>query len=196
MKTTIVLIRHGETIWNKERRIQGQTDVPLSEEGIKEAKALVKTIKKFEINHVYTSGLKRAINTAEIAFKNTEISFKKHEGFNERNYGIYEGKTWEEVEKEHKGIHSFFLSDIEKGESRLIFEKRVVKAFEEINKKHKGKTVLIVCHGGVINVLFRYFRGISKDEVISYRFPNASVSVVEIEKDKVVEKMIGDISHL
>lgn len=196
MKTTVILIRHGETIWNREQRIQGQTDIPLSDKGILEAKALAKRIKEFKVDHVYTSVLKRAIHTAEIAFGDLKIAFKRHKGLNERNYGIYEGKNWEEIEKEYKVPRAFYLSEVKNGESKLTFEKRVIKTFKDIVKKHEGRNILIVCHGGVISVLFNYFRNIPKDEITTYRFPNTSVSVVEVEKDKIIEKTVGDTSHL
>lgn len=194
MKTTVILIRHGETIWNREGRIQGQTDISLSKKGIKEAKTLAERIRDFDIDHVYTSKLKRAIHTSEIALEGTKLSLTKDKGLNERHYGEYEGQTWKEVEEKTSAPHTSLIEEIKNGESKQEFTKRVLQTFKRIIVRHKGETILIVSHGGVMRVLIRYLKRLKED--ILNPLPNASISIFEIKKDRVIEKMFGDVSHL
>lgn len=190
MLTTLILTRHGETIWNRKGKLQGETDIPLSRKGVSEAKALTKRFNLssgIQIHAIYTSKLKRAIHTAELATKELGIPIKKLKSLNERNYGIFEGKTIP---------HSFLIKEIKKGESKLKFEKRVISTFKKLLEKHKGETLLVVCHGGVIRVLFKHVKNISDEEIITYSFPNTSVSIFEINEGKFVEKLTADTSHL
>jgi probable phosphoglycerate mutase len=196
MKTTIVLVRHGETDWNKRKKIQGQTDIPLSEEGARQVKALAKRVKTLGITKIYTSKLKRAIQTAEILAEEAKLAIEdKLSGFNERRYGIFEGKGWDFILQHYPDKDSFFTAELKGGESQQDFKKRVLKTFQSIVKKHQGEKILIVCHGGVITQLIWHLKNDS-DEPSLHLF-NTCLSIFHLEENgKVIEEVVGDVSHL
>ena len=186
MVTQLVLIRHGSTAWNKEHRFQGQTDVPLSEEGIRQAKLLAKKIKDFKITKVCTSKLKRAYHTAEILTENLNLAIEKIKDFNERNYGEYEGKLWNDIKDIYKeNMEEFFEKTPKEGESQINFRKRVIAAFNKIICRYKDEKVLMVCLSNA-----------PEEELVGKRYPNTCVSIFHIEEGKVTEEIIADISHL
>ncbi len=194
MRTIVILVRHGETVWNKKGLVQGQTDIPLSKKGIQQAKMLAKRLKNSRISKIYASKLERAIKTAKYIEKEINIEIKTHAGLNERSFGQLEGKPWSEIEQFFIGKpEDFFLKTPKNGESYQTFEKRVIAVFDSILNKHKGETVAIVSHGGVIRVLIKY---LSKTEIYEGSLPNTSVSIFNIENDQVRQELLADASHL
>ena len=198
MKTTVILVRHGITDWNKLKKLQGKSDIPLNPEGIMQAKSVAKRLKKeFPITKIYSSNLLRAIKTGEIIGKELGMEIEKHEGLNERDYGEFEGKTWEELGVEFtKEKRISFRLKPKKGEHYPDFQNRVVKHFLEIVKKHTGETILLVCHGGVLNALLRHINSIPYEDISHYSFPNTSVTILHIEKDVITPHLVADIEHL
>ncbi|MCL5432491.1 MAG: histidine phosphatase family protein, partial [Patescibacteria group bacterium] len=148
MKTTIILARHGQSVWNKKRVLQGCTDSSLTKEGIKQAEALAKKIKNMGVTKIVSSNLKRAVQTAEIIAKEVALNFEKYPRLNERSFGKLEGKSWIEIEKEFEDMSKFFLQTPEGGESQEDFTNRVTGEFKAIISKNYGQTLLLVCHGG------------------------------------------------
>lgn len=197
MKTTLILVRHGKTEWNKLGKVQGQTNIPLSVEGKEEAKALAKQIPNMGITRVITSALSRAIQTAQIISEELKLKNEQYEELNERNYGELEGKLFAEADKK-LGFSKKPVLEIscDGAESFPNFKKRVVDIIDQIVKKHKGETILIVCHGGVLQALARHFHKVEDTEEREFHFPNTSVSVYEVEEKKVTVKMVADTSHL
>lgn len=196
MKTTVILARHAETAWNNKGLVQGQTDISLSRKGARQAKILAKRLKSLQINKIYASKLKRAINTAKYIEKETKIEIETHEGLNERSFGQYEGRPWSEIEQSLIGKpEDFFLKTPKNGESYQMFEERVLTIFNNILDKHKGKTILVVTHGGVIRVLIKYLNKMGEKPYIG-SLPNTSLSIFHIENDKTTQELLADASHL
>ena len=199
MKTTIILARHGETDWNSQGKLQGKSNIPLNKEGEEQAKKLAKRLKEFPITKMYSSELTRAVNTAKTISNTLNLSIEIHKGLNERDYGEFEGMTWDEirsiVSKDNEIIPNFFRLDPKKGESYRVFHKRIVKHFLEIAKKHPSQTILLVCHGAVINALLRHINNI-KDEITQYRLKNTSVTILGILEEKITVELLGDAKHL
>ncbi len=197
MKTTIFLARHGETAWNKERRIQGNVDIPLSKEGLRQAQLLAKRLQPEPISVIYASALERAIKTAEPLAQQLGLPIIQRAGFNERNYGEYEGKKVDDLLSEFEGdFLKLVLATPPQGESIPVLRKRAVKTFDEVRTKHQGETILIVSHGGVLQQLVRHLRNIPEEEITNYSFPNTSVSIFHFEEETIVEQLVGDASHL
>lgn len=197
MQTTIVLIRHGQTDWNKTHRVQGQTDIPLSDEGKEQARLLGEKLTTMPLDFLYSSTLSRAKETAEIIAKITKHAVIANPAFNERNYGVYEGKFWADVDAEYakKGVN-FHHTTPPNGESLHDFVTRITTAFDATVAKHVGKTIALVCHGGVLHVLIRHLRGVLHTDSEVIRFPNTSMSVFHLEGKNIVEKLVADASHL
>lgn len=174
------LARHGETDWNKLKKIQGQTDVPLSAEGIKQAEELAVQVRELGISVIHSSPLLRAIHTSRIVSDHLRIPIISHDGLKERSYGEFEGKLFDEVNAEFKRSNATLkLSSPKDGESYSNFRERVLITFTEIVQKHKDGKILLVCHGGVLEVLTQYLQKTEdKDgdnDDIGYAFANASI---------------------
>lgn len=160
MKTRFYLIRHGETEWNSKGIYQGLTDIPLSEEGEKQALCLGKRFENpsIKLDAVYSSPLQRAIKTAESMANAKGLSVVAYEHFKEINFGEWEGHNVKQLtEKYGKSYTDFYerpFSNTFPGEGSFeIVKERSVEGFYQLLEKHRGQSVAIVSHGGVLRVL-------------------------------------------
>ena len=156
MATKLILIRHGSTDWNIEKRYSGLIDIGLNDKGKKEARCLYKRLKQEKVNKVYASKKKRAIQTARIIFKGLKI--EKIPDLREVHFGCFEGLTHEEIMKKHGKIYKRWLNNpfcvaVPGGEDLKDFRKRVINAVRKIISLNRNKTVAVVCHGGTISIL-------------------------------------------
>ena len=160
----IYLIRHGQTDWNLDRKLQGQTDIPLNNNGKEQAKEAAKEIANLKIDRIISSDLLRAKETAEIINKKigAEISFDKR--LREVNYGDFEGRLIETIKDEDWNV---FNQNPEKknGESRKQVYERVKKFLQEIKE---DENVLVVTHGGALKMMLYYAKNKEKFDIISY----------------------------
>jgi len=198
MKVRLILIRHGLTKWNIEGRYAGLTDLPLSSKGLLQAKRLRQgLVGRENIDKIYTSDRKRAIQTARIIFSGRRI--KRLSGLREINFGLLEGKTYKEILGNHplvyrKWLKNPFKQRIPGGETLPRFKRRVVNSFSEIISSHKGETVAVVCHGGVISIFLNH---IFKTKDFWKKIPKtASVTVLECGGQKSRVLSFNDSSHL
>ncbi|XP_022842129.1 phosphoglycerate mutase-like protein 4 [Olea europaea var. sylvestris] len=199
--TEIIVIRHGQTEWNANRRIQGQLDVDLNDVGRKQAAAVAGRLSKEpKISAVYSSDLKRAYDTAEMIANCCGVSdVFKDRNLRERHMGDLHGVVFHEAAKIRPEAHKAFLSRSRDqeipvgGESLNQLSERCISALERIAKKHRGERVIVVTHGATIEELHRRgSNGMSTDYV-----PNTSVNVFHLfEEDKWSIKSWGDVSHL
>ena len=170
----IYVIRHGQTDWNKEGRIQGQVNVPLNEEGIKQAKQAGQEIAGKKFDAVYCSPLLRTKQTCQYAYGSEGVIYDDR--LMERDFGSQEGIKRAEVD-----FVSFWTEGSEEnsqcGETIGQMTERVVNFLDEITAKYKGKDVLLVTHGGVIMIMNAYFYGMPKDNnFLNYLVTNGAVS--------------------
>lgn len=197
MPVKLFLIRHGETAWNLAKKYCGHIDVGLNEKGKLQAKRLCARINKELIHRVYSSDRLRAVQTAKIAFKNKKINISCR--LREIHFGLFEGLTHEEILKKYPEFYKKWLTDpysvdIPGGESLKKFEKRVVRAIEDIALNNPGKNIALVCHGGAISVFLSTI--FKKGGFWEYVPSSASVSVVEFSNKKAKALIINDVSHL
>ncbi len=158
--TRILAVRHGETPWNKDTRIQGHTDIPLSETGRWQAERLAQALRDEPIAAFYASDLGRAVETAQVSARHHGKPVTSHRGLRERAFGRFEGLTWAEIETHHpqdalawrKRVPDFAPPG---GESLLQLRERVVAAVDEIAARHPGELLMLVAHGGVLDILYR-----------------------------------------
>jgi broad specificity phosphatase PhoE len=154
MKTKIILARHGETDWNHQGKMQGRTDIPLNHVGREQAHQLQKQLKDIDIDVAYSSTLKRAIETAELAIRNRNIPLHLSEELVERDLGIFEGACWNSYSKAlpYDLPHEDFLSYKHHSSMESFSEVfiRVSKELLSIAYKWPDRTVLVACHGAVI----------------------------------------------
>jgi len=192
MATKLILIRHGKTSWNKQKRYCGFRDIGLSDEGKQEAKKLKKRLKAGRVDKIYTSDRKRAIQTAKIVFGNRAI--KEVADLKEMHFGVFEGLTYKEVMKRYSKIYTKWLDNpysvtMPEGESLLDFKKRVNTAFRKIVRLNHDKTVACVCHGGTISI---FVTSILRTKDFWKYIPNsASMSIVEYKSGKLKIKLLN-----
>ena len=150
----LYVVRHGETIWNKEHRVQGITDMPLTEKGIEDTKELIPLVRDLNIDVVISSPLKRAKDTAKILVE-SRLPINTDDRIKERNYGTCEGITLEErleLKRNYPIVEDVWNYtkniDFNGIEPMHDFCKRIYIALDDITERYKDKNVLIVTHGG------------------------------------------------
>ncbi len=203
MKTKVLLIRHGETDWNKDLRFQGSTDIPLCKEGIQQAKLASKKLAgNFDI--VYASPLDRAYETAKIICENTSITPIINKDLREINFGPWEGYTLTQIQELYPNDFTNWRNDpidgFFTGGDKSIKEVsiRCKNAILDIVNNNKGKTILIVAHGGILRAgligLFDW------DMTMYHKFflGNTSITTLTFHDDNETPFLINlnDISHL
>ena len=173
----LVLIRHGQSLWNAENRFTGWTDIDLSKKGEKEAKAAGEKLENVSFDVVHTSALMRAQRTAEIIIKHNkkaqDIPTYKDERLNERHYGSLQGLNKTETaekygaEQVHIWRRSFDISPPD-GESLKMTAERTLPYFKEDVLEHldEGKNVLISAHGNSLRSIVMYIENISKEDIV------------------------------
>ncbi|MBP9669953.1 histidine phosphatase family protein [Candidatus Woesebacteria bacterium] len=205
MPKKIIIVRHGETEWNVERRLQGWSDIPLNQQGRQQAKKVADRLKSESITTIYSSDHKRAKTTARAIAKAKGLKLHQTWKLREDRMGIFEGWQWEKEPDPHKEslwqqrTKARKNGDIhwkpEGGESLLDHAQRVKEFLDVITRKHERETVLIVSHGGTINRIIEHF-GFKKHTDEYIRFQNTSVTIINHEGDKYHLQILNDISHL
>ena len=188
MKTTVILIRHGETEWNVLHRFQGLTDIPLNDTGRQQAGFAKAGLLDVELAAIYTSPLQRAVETAEIIRGDREIPIYPTEGLREMGIGEWEGLLVSEIDEKYPGWSDIWRTAptrirLKGGEPYAETQKRAWKTFWDIVKKHEGQTVLIVSHMMCISSILLTVAGIPLDEVWQHPIRNAALNIVEADSD-------------
>lgn len=197
----LILLRHGQSVWNLENRFTGWVDVELSKRGEKEASEAGEKLKGVKIHRLFTSVLKRAVDTATIVMKvigDTEIPTKRDQALNERNYGDLEGQNKDEVREKYGAdqVHIWRRSyDVKppRGESLKDTCLRVLPFYYEsvLPCIKVGENVLIVAHGNSLRGLIKEIEGLGEDEIISVEVPTGVPIVYDMDrKAKIIEKTV------
>ena len=186
MNTTIYLTRHGQTLWNLEKRLQGRGNSPLTEDGIERAKELRDRLKNIHIDSIYSSPIERAFETAKIIKGNKDIEIVTDNGFMEMSFGDYEGRRTDEIMKENP---SWDINLIMKGNTELSAPNgenlgevriRVANTMNKIIKANIGKTILIVAHGITLKAIMYYFKD---KEVNSEVMGQATLTKINVDEN-------------
>ena len=190
------LVRHGQTDWNRAGKIQGTTDIPLNETGRQQAEQLATVLKersgypaKTRIDAVYASPLARAFQTAEILAKEGKLPLRRLTGLRERDFGCWEGKSWQQVDEFHLWREQPMVGIPSGGESRKSCEARSERAIRQILEETAGDAV-IVAHGGILVFLMNYLLRFHREpqEII---VANASLSVVSYDRSTGMGKLLA-----
>jgi 2,3-bisphosphoglycerate-dependent phosphoglycerate mutase len=179
--TRILAVRHGETAWNRASRIQGHTDIGLNEHGVWQAEQLAQALSDQDIAACYASDLSRAHATANAVALRHQLPVHTHLGLRERCFGEFEGRTWVELEAAHpvetlawrKRVPDFAPPG---GESLLQLQARVVGAVSELAARHPGEQILMVAHGGVLDILYRAATRLDLQAPRSWELPNTAIN--------------------
>ncbi|GAB7388922.1 histidine phosphatase family protein [Bacillaceae bacterium] len=193
--TLIYLVRHGETSWNRERRIQGQSDIPLNENGIEQAKRLARRFKDVPLAAIYTSDLLRAKKTAEIVAAFHGIVPVAFSDLRERKYGMWEGLTLQEIRLRYPGDDSVEIGGKYGIETLAEMQRRIAARLSMIARAHRGEAVMVVSHGSLINA-FLHLISSGKWGTGVTKLGNTSVSLVENKGEGWKLHLVNDCSHL
>jgi broad specificity phosphatase PhoE len=180
----LLLARHGESMWNAERRFQGSTDVPLSPRGRAQAEALARGLRPYRVGAAYVSPFRRALETAELALKGTGIPVVVLDDLRELSLGQWEGCTVDEIRAQDGDPYVAWLRAPHDcpppgSEPLPVVSDRVRAAVDRIAAVHPGRDdVLVVAHGGVISVYACHLLGCSFNRLWRLRVDNASLTVV------------------
>lgn len=200
-KTTIYLVRHGQTEWNIKHRFQGHQDSPLTELGINQAQWLGETIQNDCIDIIYSSSSMRALRTAELIRGIRDINIIESDNLREINLGIWEGKTQEEVKEIYAEQFHYFWNDPEKfgvqnSETFQDVYKRSINKLQEIINENEGKSILLVSHTVVVKLIMAYFENRQTKDIWNPPYIHPScLCKIEIEMNKTKIILYGDISH-
>jgi probable phosphoglycerate mutase len=199
-KTEIILIRHGETEWNSQKRMQGHSNSDLSSVGQAQIQALGQWMKNVPFDLIYSSDSPRAKQTAEsiTQFSGHELQFDQR--LREKNLGVFEGLTSEEARERHPEVFRLFKTAgskyvIDEGESTQQLQDRALEIVNEIRIKHPEERVLLVTHGGFIRVVMKHSLGLSLETPTRFLIRNTGVFRLEWE-DKWLVSQMGGVSHL
>lgn len=179
--TRIIAIRHGETAWNVDTRIQGQLDIPLNATGRWQASRVAQALAGEPIAAVYASDLLRAWDTALSVGNAAGLPVVTHEGLRERGFGIFQGRTYAEVEQLWPDLALRWRKrdpDFapEGGESLVQFRERVTATAHALAERHPGEQIVMVGHGGVMDVLYRAATGQSLQAPRTWELGNAAIN--------------------
>ena len=199
-ETEIFLIRHGETEWNSQQRMQGHSNSDLSSVGQAQIQALGQWMKNVPFDHIYSSDSLRAKQTAEAITQFSGHELKIDLRLREKNLGIFEGLTSEEARKRHPEVFRLFKSsgskyEIDEGESTQQLQDRALEIVEEIRIKHPEERVLLVTHGGFIRVVMKHSLGLSLETPTRFLIRNTGVFRL-VWEDKWIVSQMGGVSHL
>lgn len=203
--TTIVLIRHGETAWNKERRLQGHIDIALNEEGLRQARALAGALAHEQFDAVYASDLQRAHQTADAVASLHQLGVRNDPGLRERCYGGFEGLLYAEIEQrfprefaawQARDIDGAMPSGLREAETFRQFYQRSIGAILALAERHPGQTIALVAHGGVLECAYRAALGLSLETPRDFPVMNASINRFTAAGGKLALTSWGEVSHL
>jgi broad specificity phosphatase PhoE len=195
----LYLIRHAETGFNRDGRVQGHTETNLSKLGIEQARRIGKRLDYVEFVAAYASPARRTMRTARLAFENVDIEAR--EGLREIRLGEWEGKKALVLRKRYpleveRWFHSPSAVRIPGGETVGQFRRRVITEMNRIRKAHPAGEIAVVTHAGVICAYLTSLLGMSLDDLWSFKIRNASVTRVLFPQGKARIDLLGDIHHL
>jgi len=199
----MLAIRHGETAWNVDTRIQGHIDIPLNDTGLQQAQHLGRTLAgRDAIDAIYASDLSRAHTTASAIAQAVGQSVTAHTGLRERHFGAIQGRTFAEIEAElpdhawHWRKRTPDWVPPGGGESLLMLRERIVGTVNELAARHPGQQIVLVAHGGVMDILYRAATRLELQAPRSWPLTNTAVNRLLWTPQGLTLVGWGDTSHL
>lgn len=181
--TRILAIRHGETAWNVDTRIQGHLDIPLNDTGLQQARWLAQSLAgRDAVQAIYASDLARAHVTAQAIADAVGLAVTTHMGLRERSFGDFQGRTFAEIEAElpedarHWRQRTPEWTPPGAGESLITLRERVLGTVGELAARHLGEQIVLVAHGGVMDVLYRAATRLDLQAPRTWLLPNTAVN--------------------
>lgn len=201
--TRIIAIRHGETAWNVDTRLQGHTDIELNDKGRWQAKQAARALAEEPIAAIYSSDLSRAFYTAQ-AIANQALcpcEVIPTKGLRERGFGLFEGKTYAQIHADYPEESRLWRERDPHfappgGESLVHLRERIASTVDELASQHLGGQIVLVAHGGVMDALYRLATGQPTDTPRAWHLGNAAINRLLWTPDGLTLVGWGDTRHL
>ena len=199
--TKVYLVRHGQTEWNKKLTFRGRKDIPLNEAGHREAQAISDALKKKDIGAIYTSPLRRSIETAQPIANYSHLDIVPVQGLIDINYGDWEGLTFNEVKKQYSDEYNKWekrphLIKFPHGETLDEAKERSIRAFKNIVKKNTGNSILIVPHRVINKVLLCALLDLSTSHFWEIKQDTGCINLIECVNNRFILSLMNDTCHL
>lgn len=203
--TELILIRHGETDWNRELRFQGHIDVPLNDLGHEQARRLGLRVAGEPVHHLLCSDLMRAQQTAAPAAQHLNLEVLTSAALREQSFGVVEGMRAGDIQRLHPRAWEDWLQFREdhampEGESAVQFHARIIEALGSVAQRYAGRIVMVVTHGGVLDMVWRTAQGLGLNGPRQSEIPNAGfnrIRIADAERPERIEIVDwADIGHL
>ncbi len=201
MNVRLYLVRHAESTWNAEGRVQGHADPPLSERGLAQAERLAERFRGEPIDALYSSPLERARQTAERIAEATALATQIDDRLKEHDMGLFTGLVWREIVEQFPEFSRAWMEramDMPGGEKQAAFHMRATGVMQDIAARHPDGQIVVVSHGGILGEYLAHLLGLDPERRPPFRFDNASVSVVEVGGPLPAPRVhrLNDVSHL
>ena len=203
--TEILLIRHGETDWNRVRRMQGHLDIGLNDHGRQQARALAAALAAEKPDVIYASDLQRARDTAQAVADVHAMQVEIDSALRERCYGAFEGLMYDEISQHFpeafeqwraRDPHARFPAGERHAETAHEFYKRSVQAVTKLATRHSGEKILILTHGGVLDCLYSAAHGMSLSAERAFDMKNAAINRLHWDGEQMRVLQWAEIAHL
>ncbi|EGF31489.1 Phosphoglycerate mutase family [Oxalobacteraceae bacterium IMCC9480] len=203
--TELLLIRHGETDWNAERRLQGFLDIGLNDRGRQQAAALAQALHDEVLDVVIASDLQRAVHTAQALAVPRGLAVLTDAGLRERCYGAFEGLRYDEIVDHFPQAHASWMArEIDArfppgpqiAETLREFSARAIENVIAIAQRHAGQKIAIVTHGGVLDCVYRAARGVGLDSERDFDIMNTGINRFHWDGKLLTVLQWGNIAHL
>ncbi len=197
----LILVRHGETAWNAEHRFQGQTDVPLNENGRRQASSLASRLADEEIHAIYSSDLRRAWETATAINTQHGVTMHSEPRLREIDFGAWEGLTYDEIQEHYADVWDAWLTDpmnvaVPDGELLVKVVTRIQSLLDELTLGHEEQTVLLVGHGGSLQALLRLALELPPQARWQFQLDTTSISELYLYEERAILTLLNDTCHL
>lgn len=197
----IILIRHGQTEWNREERFRGHVDIDVDETGLRQAEAAAQRVTQWEVAAVYSSPLRRAMTTARIIADRLALPVVPLEGISDMNFGVWQGLSVGEVKDRYPDLfdlwrYSPHRLEIPQGECLEDVQKRAVATIDDLATRHEGETVAVVTHRVVCKVLLCHLLGLDNSHFWQMAQDATAINVFEMSEGRAAVTLLNDTCHL
>jgi probable phosphoglycerate mutase len=199
--TELILLRHGETDWNRELRFQGHVDVGLNAIGLEQARRLARRLEGETAHHIYASDLLRAQQTAQPVAQQLKLASVTDPALREQSFGLVDGMKVDDIKARHPQAWEGWLRFHEdfcmpEGESTRQFHARVMDAVYRLEAAHRGQTLVVVTHGGVLDMIYRTARSLGLSGPRQSEIPNAGLNRIRVHENGIDILAWADVQHL
>lgn len=198
----VVLVRHGETAWNKAGKFQGRLDIGLNETGVRQAKMLAKALSEIHLDAIYTSPLSRSLDTAQEIAGYHSLDVVPAEEFNEIDHGTWEGMHLDAVIDQHGALYETWLNEphlakMPGGEDLDDIRDRAVRRLNDIiEQTADGDTILIAAHDATNKVILCHALSLDNSHFWQLKQGNAAISIMEYDDGNWRLTLLNDTCHL